>query len=66
MDSTIEAGATAHTATMTRLSRLSPVRAMPSLVSPHAAARPETMVTVKPARSRPIPGTQAIVSMASG
>ena len=66
MDSTNEAGATAHTATMTRLSRRSPISAMPSLVSPHAAARPAAMVTAKPARSRPIPGTQAIVSMASG
>ena len=66
MDSTNEAGATAHTATMTRLSRRSPSSAIPSLVSPHAAARPAAMVTAKPARFRPIPGPQAIVSMASG
>ena len=66
MDSTNEAGATDQTATMIRLSRRSPVRARPSLVSPHAAARPAAMVTAKPAPFRPRPGIQAIVSMTSG
>src|SRR6185437_5230614 len=32
----------------------------------HAATRTAAMVTAKPARFRPIPGTQAIVSMTSG
>jgi len=38
MDSTIEPGATADSAAVSRLARRSPVSVMPSLVSPHAAS----------------------------
>src|SRR5690348_5371169 len=66
MDSTNEAGATDQTATMIRLSRRSPVRAMPSLVSPHAAARPAAMVTAKPAGPGPIPGGEPVGERVAG
>ena len=66
MAQTSDPGATAHSATMSRLIRRLPVSASPSLVSPHAAARPATTVTVSAARSAPTPGIQAMASMAAG
>jgi hypothetical protein len=51
MDNTIEPGATAHSAAMSRLTRRSPVSAMPSLVSPRAAASPAAIVTPRPAHT---------------
>ena len=63
---TSEPGATAHSATMSRLIRWSPVTARPSRVSPHAAASPAAIVTVSAAPSAPTPGIQDSVSMAAG
>ena len=63
---TSEPGATAHSATMSRLMRRSPVSVRPSRARPHAAARPAASVTVRAARSAPTPGIQERVSMAAG
>jgi hypothetical protein len=60
MDSTIEPGATAHSAVMSRLTCRLPVSVMPSLVSPHAAASPAAIVTLRPAPTGLIPGIQAM------
>jgi hypothetical protein len=66
MDSTIEPGATADSAAMSRLTRRSPVSVMPSLVSPYAAASPAAIVTPRPARTGLAPGIQAMARMAAG
>jgi hypothetical protein len=66
MSQTSDPGATAQSATMSRLTRRSPVRTKPSRASPHAAASPAATVTVSAARSVPTPGIQASASMAPG
>jgi hypothetical protein len=66
MDRTIEPGATAQTATRSRLIRASPVSFRPSVVSPHAAARPATAVTIRPAVTIVIQCHQARESMSAG
>ena len=66
MDKTVELGATAQIATMSRLIRGSPVSFRPSVVSPHAAASPATAVTMRPAVTMVIQGSQAMESMTAG
>lgn len=66
MASTIEPGATAHSAAMSRPTRRSPVSSRPSRASPHAAASPAAIVTARAARVVPVPGIQEMVSMAAG
>jgi hypothetical protein len=66
MDKTIEPGAIAQSATMSRLMRGSAVSFMPSVVTPHAAASPATPVTIRPAAITVTPGSQARESMAAG
>ena len=66
MDNTVELGATAQIATMSRLIRGSPVSFMPSAVSPHAAASPATATTTRPAATMVTPGSQAMESMTAG
>ena len=66
MDNTVELGATAQIATMSRLIRGSPVSFMPSAVSPQAAASPATAVTMRPAATMVTPGSQAMESMTAG
>jgi hypothetical protein len=66
MDNTSEPGAIAQIATMSTLTRGSPVSFRPSLTRPHAAAIPATAVTIRPAAVRLTPGSQAIASMAAG
>jgi len=65
MDSTIEPGATADSAALSRLTRRSPVSVMPSLVSPYAAS-PAAIVTQRPARTGLAPGIRAMAPMAAG
>ena len=60
MDNTIEPGATAQSAVVSRLTRRSPVSVMPSLVRPHAAASPAAIVTPRPAHNGLTPGSQAM------
>ena len=66
MDRATEPGATAQIATRSRLIRGSPVSFRPSLVSPQAAAIPAMAVTMRPAVTMLIQGSQARASMAAG
>ena len=66
MVSTTELGATAQTAASSRLTRGSPVSFRPSAVRPHAAASPATAVTMRPAVTIVIQGSQARESIAAG
>lgn len=66
MDRTVEPGATAQIATSSRLTRGSPVSFRPSVVRPQAAAIPAAAVTMRPAVTVVIQGSQARASMAAG